>query len=76
VIELGVVETVEEMDRARPRRRQAHADLARELGVAARHQRRHLLVAHLDELDAVRRTVESTDEAVDAVARIAIVVLC
>ena len=55
MIELGVVEAVQQVDRARAGRRQADADLARELRMAAGHERRHLLVAHLDELRVVRR---------------------
>ena len=50
MVELGVVEAVEQMDRPRTRGREADPDLAGELRVRARHQRRHLLVAHLNEL--------------------------
>ena len=72
VVELGVVEAVEQVDRAGPRGGQADAELAGELGVGARHERGHLLVAHLDELGAARavaRALERADDAVDAVAR-------
>src|SRR4051812_23427112 len=71
VIELGVVEAVQEMDRARSRSRQADADLAGELGVAAGHERRLLLVTDLDELDLVGAP-EGGQDAVDAVTGIAV----
>jgi hypothetical protein len=66
----GVVEAVEQVDRARPRGRHADADLAGELRVRARHERGELLVADLDEAELVRCAVERTEEAVDAVAGI------
>ena len=50
MVELRVVEPVQEVDRARPGGCQADARLARELRVRAGHERRHLLVANLDEL--------------------------
>ena len=50
------------MDRARPGGGQAHADLAGELGVGARHEGGHLLVPHLDELELALVRVECADE--------------
>ena len=58
VVELGVVEAVEQVDRARARGRHAHADLARELGVGAGGEGGELLVAQLDELDLLADLVE------------------
>ena len=55
VVELGVVEAVQQMDRARAGRGHADADLAGELGMAAGHEGRHLLVADLDQLGVVLR---------------------
>ena len=78
VVELGVVEPVQEMNRAGARGRQADAELAGELGVRAGHERRHLLVADLDELRAgrtlvsVARAPEGAQDPVDPVARIAV----
>jgi hypothetical protein len=71
VIELGVVETVQQVNGAGTGRREAHADLSRELGVRAGHEGRHLLVAHLHELERVARPVEGAHQAVDAVAGVA-----
>jgi len=51
MVELRVIEPVQKMDRAWPRGRHAHTDLTRELRVGARHERRHLLVAYLDEVE-------------------------
>ncbi len=70
-VELRVVEAVEEVDRARALGRQAHADLARVLGVAGRHERRHLLVPRRDELDPVRGPVERREDRVDPVPGVA-----
>jgi hypothetical protein len=49
----------------------ADAELARELGVRHGHERAHLLVAGLDEIDPAVALKRSND-SVDAVARIAI----
>src|SRR5437764_11660826 len=72
MVELCVVEPVQEMDRARARRGEAHADLARPLRVCARHERRHLLVTHLHELQLVLVALERADDRVDPVARITV----
>src|SRR6185312_13872830 len=69
MVELRVVEPVQKMDRAGARGREAHADLAGEFRVAARHERGHFLVAHLYELELAAGAVERTENAVDAVAR-------
>ncbi len=53
VVELGVIQAVEQVDRAGAGGRQADPDLAGELGVRAGHERGHLLMADLDELRAV-----------------------
>ena len=55
VVELGVVEPGDEVGRARAAGREAHAELAGELGVRHRHERRHLLVPRLDEVDRRHR---------------------
>src|SRR5439155_26801332 len=70
VVELRVVETDQEMDRAGPRGGDAAADLVRELRVPAGHERGRLLVAHLDELGVAVGAVERAEKAVDAVTRI------
>jgi len=78
MVELGVVEAVEQVDRAGPRGGEADADLARVLRVRAGHERRHLLVADLHELqqpvriDRAAGAVQRAHDPVDPVARIAI----
>src|SRR5438105_1257382 len=72
MVELRVVETVEEVNRPWARGRDAHAHLAGELRVAARHEGGHLLVADLDELRVPIRAVEGAQEGVDPVAGIAV----
>jgi hypothetical protein len=72
VIEPGVVQAVQEVDRARAGGRHAHARLAGELGVRARHEGGDLLVRHLDEREALLGARERAQDAVDAVAGIAV----
>src|SRR5204862_534651 len=74
VIHARVIEAVQKVNRARAAGRQAHADLAGELGVRAGHERRHLLVAHLHQLEFCffLTGIECTHQAVDAVAWIAV----
>ena len=59
------------MRRAGPAGREADAELAGELGVGDRHERAHLLVARLDEVDPAV-ALERADDAIDAVARVTI----
>ena len=68
MIELGVIEAVEKMNGAGPRRREADARLAGELGVGARHESGHLLVPHLHVVDLVGERGERDVDAVDPVA--------
>ena len=68
VVELGVIEPVEQVDGARARGGHADADLPGELGVPARHECGHLLVARLYEPQPVLVPSESAEDPVDAVA--------
>jgi hypothetical protein len=72
MIEFRVVESVEEVNGAGTGGGDADAGLARELGVCAGHEGGHLLVPDLDEGDGVLGTVQRAEEAVDAIAGIAI----
>src|SRR5690606_24437546 len=72
VVELGVVEAVEQVDGAGPRGGEADARPAGELRVRGGGERGQLLVAGLDEPDLVARVVEAAEDAVDAVARVAV----
>src|SRR5205807_4886345 len=54
---------------ARPRGRKADAEPPGVFGVTARHERRGLLVAHLDEADLLLPRAQRFHDAVDAVAR-------
>ncbi len=71
VVELGVVEAVQEVNGPRPGSRDAHADLARELGSGTGHEPGHLLMSDLNEVDRALCAGERADEAADAVAWIA-----
>jgi hypothetical protein len=71
VVELGVVQAVQQVDRARAGGRGAHSDPSGELGVADRLERRHLLVPRLNELRLVLGPAPGRQEAVDPVTRIA-----
>ena len=66
-VELGVVQAVEQVQAAGAGGRQADAELAGELGVAARHEGGRLLVPRLDEADLVPALAQGLHEAVDAV---------
>src|SRR5690606_27585261 len=68
-VELGIVKTVQQMDAARARGREAHAELAREFGIAAGHESCCFFVADLNEFDLVLLLPESLDDAVDAIPR-------
>ena len=70
VIQLGVIEAVDQVNRPRSRRRHACPDLARELGVRAGHECRHLLVTGLGE-HGIIDLFERPQKAIDPVARIA-----
>src|SRR5690606_15172520 len=63
------VQAIEKVDGARPGSRQTDPDLTGELRVRAGHEGGEFLVAGLDELDAVFRAIERTQETVDAVPR-------
>jgi len=54
MVELGVVETIQQVDGARPLGGEAHAHLAGKLGMARGHEPGHLLVAHLYKVDGAR----------------------
>src|SRR4029079_16546815 len=69
VVGLRVVEARQEVRRTRSTGREADADLASELGMGDGHERTHLLMARLDELDPAV-ALERTDDAVDAVSRV------
>jgi len=71
VVELGVVQAVEQVDRTRPGGGQADSHLAGELGVADRLEGGHLLVPGLGEGRLVIGVPEGRDDAINAVARVA-----
>ena len=70
VVQLGVVEAVEQVDRARSAGGRAHPDLTRELGVADRFEGGHLLVPGLHELRIVVRPRPCRQQPVDPVTRV------
>src|SRR6185437_16691679 len=72
VIELGVVQTIQKVDGAGTGSRQAHADLAAELGMRARHERAHLFVPRPDQLELVAGAVQRAHQAIDAVTGITV----
>ena len=71
VIELRVVKPVQKVESARPLRREAHADLARELGMADGHEPGHFLVTNLHQLDRALQASQRAHEPADTVAGIA-----
>lgn len=75
VVAVRVVQAVHEVHGARPRRRHADPDLARELGVRGRHQRGHLLMRGPDVAEVLvclLRPAQGTVETADPVPGIAV----
>ena len=68
-IQLCVVEAVHEVQPARPGRREADAQAARELRVRGRRKRGRLLVSDLDKADLVLVRPKGLHQPVDPVAR-------
>lgn len=71
VIELGVVESIQKVDRAGPGGSEADPDLAGKFCVGAGHEGGQFLMPGLDELQGLAEPPERAHDAVDAVARIA-----
>src|SRR5207248_5347267 len=72
MIHFGIVQTIEQVNCARSRGRQADTDLSCKLGVSGCHERCHLFMAHLHKLEQVFIALQAAQDAVNAVARIAI----
>jgi hypothetical protein len=72
MIHLRVVKTVEQMDGARTGSCQTEADLTREFGMGARHERSHLFVTNLNKLKFIADSAEGTHDSIDAVAGVTI----
>jgi hypothetical protein len=66
-VKLRVVQTIQKMDAARARCRQAHTDLAGELRVAAGHEGCGLFMPDLDESNLLLARPQRLHDAVDAV---------
>jgi hypothetical protein len=67
VVELGVAQTVEQVDRSGTGGRHTHPDPTRELGVTGGGEGGHLLVAGLDELRLIVGAAKRRHQAVDTV---------
>ena len=68
MVELGVVQPVQQVDRARPRGRQTDPEPPGRLGITGRHEGGGLFVMHQDEAHLVRMTAQPFHDPVDAVA--------
>jgi hypothetical protein len=74
MIELRVIKSIEQMNRARTGSGEAHADFAGKFRVATRHERGHFFVARLDKFNFMIgffRAFERAHNSVDAIAGIA-----
>ena len=69
VVELGIVESVQEMDAARTRGSQAYPQPSRELGVTAGHKGGCLFMAHLNKSNFLLVGSKRLHDPVDAVPR-------
>jgi hypothetical protein len=68
-VELGVVEPVQQMNATWTRGGEVNAQSPGELGIAAGHQSRRLLMTYLHEADTVLALSQRLHDAVDAIAR-------
>ena len=68
LVELGVIQSVQQVDSAGTGGRQTDAQATGEFGVAAGHEGGRLLVPHLHEADAVLAIAQGFHDAVDTVA--------
>jgi hypothetical protein len=69
MVESRIIETIQKMYGAWAGSCQANTDLTGEFGMRARHERGHLLVPHLDEVELVAGAVERRYDSSNAVAR-------
>src|SRR5579872_3664888 len=69
MIESRIIETIQKVYGAWAGSRQANTDLAGEFGMGARHERGHLLVPHLNEVEQVASAVERRYNSGNTVAR-------
>jgi hypothetical protein len=71
VVELGIVQTRDQVGRAGTAGRETDSDFASELGMGHGHEGGHFLVSNLDKFDLVG-PLQGADNAIDAVAWISI----
>ena len=69
MVELGVVKPIQEVDRAGPRGRDAHAESSRRLRVAGRHESSRFLVVNEDEADPFLIATQPLHDPIDPVSR-------
>ena len=72
MIEFGVVESVEKMDRSRPGGRVAKTDLAGEFRMGRSHEGRHFFMTDLDVFHEVLCLLQRHVQTADAIAGIAV----
>jgi hypothetical protein len=68
-IQFRIIETVEQMQAAGPRRREAHTQTAGELRISARHEAGCFFMTNLDEANGVALFSEGFHDAVNTVTR-------
>src|SRR5690606_21334058 len=72
VIQHGIVQTVQQMDSARPGRCEAYSHFASKFGVTTGHKGSHLFMPRLDEIYLIFYFSQSAHYPVDTIARISI----
>ncbi len=75
MVKFGIIQAGQQMGGAGAAGREADAQLAGEFGMARRHKRRHLFMAHLNKFDARALFIGALDgpqDAVNAVAGVAV----
>src|SRR5581483_780294 len=71
MIHFRIIETIKDVDSAWARGCQADADFIGEFGMGCRHECRHLLMPDLHKLKEVQVPLQASENAVDAIARVA-----
>ena len=71
MVQASVIQAGNQMRCAGPRSGNAHAELARKFGVGRRHERRHLFVPRLNELDGAVGALQRAKHPIDTITRIA-----
>src|ERR1041384_5523899 len=69
VVKFGIIESIQQVNPARPGSGEANAELAGELCITARHESSGLFMPHLDKSNLVLASAKRFHDSIDSVAR-------